>query len=596
MKKKLLTMLFLLIVLIFFIQLNTFAVIVSTDREVESGSGEVSVTLTSNQPLGGYQIDLVDTGGLTLVSADGAGGEVSIDNKRITNSSSSGLTTLGSFTFKVPTVNIDTTYNVRFSITAMDTPDMAEIPDESNTAVIRVKAQTTTPDPEPTPDPGPAKSSDTSLASLYIAPFTFPISKASSGIYDITVDNSLESVTITATPNDSNATIASGNGTYNLEEGTNRFAVVVRAEDGSEESHSIRIIRKTAGTIDETTPPNVIDETNDPNNNDDNENKEDENTDDENAGGLGLSNLVITGLELNPTFDANVYEYKVEFSEDLDTLEVIATANQENAKVEIVGNNNLQIGENLITIIVTSEDGETTVNYQITVIKNEPEAMAASTTDENTTKSQELKSQVGKIILIAVAAIVAVIIIGIIVIINTRKKAENDFGNIEDTPKNKVKKGDFKVAVDEEESYRELEKLSNIHNNSNKNNIFDTKNTTETTTDKVEMNVEETSNQNEATNTGIFENNNTNTSSSNTIKNDIFGSKNIENSTNVETSANTKIENNIFGNTKLEENKSNDVFTSSNGNTTKPTVSDIWDNDDNTDNRGGRSSKGKRFK
>lgn len=595
MKKKLLTMVFLLIVLVFFIQLNTFAVIVSTDREVESGSGEVSVTLTSNQPLGSYQVDLVDTGGLTLTGA--SGGRVSDNNKMVTNSSDSGLTTLATFTFQVPTVSTDTTYNVRFSITAMDTPDLEALPDESNTAVIRVKAQATTPDPEPepTPDPEPSLSSDTSLASLSISPFGV-IGIASSGIYDITVDNSLESVTITGVANDPGATIISGNGTYNLEEGTNRFAVVVRAEDGSEESHSIRIIRKTAGTIDETTPPNVIDETNDPNNNEE-ENNEDENTDEENTGGLGLSNLVITGLELNPTFATDVYEYKAEFAEDLDTLEVIATANQENANVEIVGNSNLQIGENLITIIVTSEDGETTVNYQITVTKNEPEAMAASTTDENTTKSQELKSQVGKIILIAVAAIVAVIIIGIIVIINTRKKAENDFGNIEDTPKNKVKKGDFKVAVDEEESYRELEKLSNIHNNSNKNNIFDTKNTTETTTDKVEMNVEEPSDKNEATNSGIFGNNNMNMSSNSNIeKNDIFGSKNIENSTNVETSANTKIENNIFGNTKLEENKSNDVFTSSNGNTTKPTVSDIWDNDDNLDNRGGRSSKGKRFK
>ena len=538
---------------------ETFDVTVSVS-ENEASKATLSV---SNGSLSETDIDLMSTYSASITCTAGESGQVVIN--------ASGLV-------------------------ANYTPPESE---EQQTASLTVNIENATPEPEPepepTPDPEPSLSSDTSLASLSISPFGV-IEIASSGIYDITVDNSLESVTITGVANDPGATIISGNGTFNLEEGTNRFAVVVRALDGSEESHSIRIIRKTAGTIDETTPPNVIDETNDPNNNDDNENKEDENTDDENAGGLGLSNLVITGLELNPTFDANVYEYKVEFSEDLDTLEVIATANQENAKVEIVGNNNLQIGENLITIIVTSEDGETTANYQITVIKNEPEAMAASTTDENTTKSQELKSQVGKIILIAVAAIVAVIIIGIIVIINTRKRAENDFGNIEDTPKSKVKKGDFKVAVNEEESYRELEKLSNIHNNNNKNNIFDTKNTTETTTDKVEMNVEETSNQNEATNTGIFENNNTNTSSSNTIKNDIFGSKNIENSTNIETTADTKKENNIFGNTKSEGNKSNDVFTSSNGNTTKPTVSDVWDNDDSTDNRGGRSSKGKRFK
>ena len=474
----------------------------------------------------------------------------------------------------------------------------------NKTLNIEVKPKETTPepDPEPTPDPEPSLSSDTSLASLSISPFGV-IGIASSGIYDITVDNSLESVTITGVANDPGATIISGNGTFNLEEGTNRFAVVVRAPDGSEESHSIRIIRKTAGTIDETTPPNVIDETNDPNNNEE-ENNEDENTDEENAGGLGLSNLVITGLELNPTFATDVYEYKAEFSEDLDTLEVIATANQENAKVEIVGNTNLQIGENLITVIVTSEDGETTMNYQITVTKHEPETVAASTTDETPTANQELKNQVGKIILIAVAAIIAVIIIGIIVIINTRKRAENDFGNTDDTLSKKVKKGDFRVAVDEDESYKELEKLSNIHNN--KNGIFDTKSSTLNTENNIETSNIAESNENKEEisssesireNTGIFGEKTNNKVNDDIEKNNIFGNSNIgnsENITNIETQESPK-GNDIFGNTNKQENKYNDVFTNNNENPAKPSISDIWDNDD-TDNRGGRSSKGKRFK
>ena len=53
------------------------------------------------------------------------------------------------------------------------------------------------------------------------------------------------------------------------------------------------------------------------------------------------------------------------------------------------------------------------------------------------------------------------------VILNTKKDSENENRN------NKVRKtpskNDFRIAVDEEESYRELEKLSNIHA---KNNIF----------------------------------------------------------------------------------------------------------------------------
>lgn len=592
MKTKLSTIVLIFITCMFLLQLNSFAVIVSTDKEVNSGSGEVTVTVTSKQALGAYTLTLTDTAGLTITNA--SGGQVSADKKIITNSSDSGLTTLGTFTFKVPTVESDTTYNVKFSVTGMETPDLESIPNETNTAVIKVKGTSKpTPEPEPTPDPEPSKSSDTSLASLSISPFG-KINKASSGIYDITVDNSLESVTITGVANDSGATIVSGNGTYNLEEGTNRFAVVVRAEDGSEESHTIRIIRKTAGTVDETTPPNVIDETNDPNNKDNEENKEDENKEDENVNEFGLSNLVITGLELNPTFASNVYEYKTEFSEDIDTLEVIATANQENAKVEIVGNSNLQIGENLITVIVTSEDGETTINYQITVTKHEPETVATSTTDENTTTNQALKNQVGKIILIAVAAIVAVILIGIIVIINTRKRAENDFADMEDTPSEKVRKGDFKVAVDEDESYKELEKLSNIHNN--KNSIFDTQNVVEDS-EEISENVnenefEEILDNNSEENTGIFGENINNKVNTTSEQNNIFTNKNT---TSVEKSTEMSKQNDIFGNTKTEENKHNDIFTNNNTNPTKPSVSDIWDNND-TDNKGGRSSKGKRFK
>lgn len=466
MRKKLLTILVIIIGCIFALQLNTFAVIVSTDKEVASGSGEVTVTVTSNKALGAYTLKLTNTGGLTLVSA--SGGQVSSDKKTITNSSDSGLTTLGSFTFQVPTVSSDTTYNVKFSITGMETPDLETVPDESNTAVVKVKGSNPTPTPEPTPDPTPTKSSDTSLKSLSISPFG-KINKASSGIYDITVENSLEKVTISAVPNHSNAKVTSGNGEFSLEEGTNNFKVVVKAEDGTEGTHKIRIIRKAAETTEPISPPNVIDE-----------NKEEEKPEEDKNDELGLTNLVVTGIELNPKFSADVYEYKAEFSEDIDTLEILATPNIEGATVEIVGNSNLKIGENLITIMVKSKDGETTKTYQIMVNKNEPEVVAPTAEDGNTAatsgnKDQELKSKIGKIILIAAAAVIAVILLGIIAIVNTKKKSNESV-----SPKAKKEtfnKNDFRVAVNEEESYKELEKLSNIHN---RKNIFENAESDET--------------------------------------------------------------------------------------------------------------------
>ena len=54
---------------------------------------------------------------------------------------------------------------------------------------------------------------------------------------------------------------------------------------------------------------------------------------------------------------------------EIDKLDIKATANDEKATVEIIGNNELVDGENLLTIIVKSEDGKETVTYTITVNK-----------------------------------------------------------------------------------------------------------------------------------------------------------------------------------------------------------------------------------
>lgn len=325
--------------------------------------------------------------------------------------------------------------------------------------------------PEPNEPSAPAKSADSSLKSLSISPFG-EIKKASSGIYDITVENSLEKVTIKAILNDSKASIVSGNGDFSLEEGTNNFKVVVKAEDGTSTTHRIRIIRKTAEKAEPISPPNVIDET-----------KEETPKEEESQEELGIKNLVITGIELNPKFSIDVYDYKAEFSENSDTLEIIATPSIEGATVEIVGNTGLKIGENLITLIVKSADGNTTKTYQITVTKNEPETIATSVDGENANNllkdkgEQELKSKIGKIILIAAAAVILVILIGIIAIANT-KKNENYFDDIDrkKNKKNNLNKNDFRVAVNEEESYKELEKLSNIHS---KQNVFEDKSSEE---------------------------------------------------------------------------------------------------------------------
>ena len=156
----------------------------------------------------------------------------------------------------------------------------------------------------------------------------------------------------------------------------------------------------------------------------------------------------------------------------MDMIEVIATATEEDAEVEVAGDSNLKVGENLVTIIVKSKDGEITKTYQIIVTKNEPEAVAVGTADadnvSNTigtdlTKNQELKEGIGKIVIIAVGAVAAVIVLGIIVIVYTKNKDNDDYEKKTDDKKEKIGKDAFVVAVDEEESYRvALRKINSI--------------------------------------------------------------------------------------------------------------------------------------
>lgn len=164
----------------------------------------------------------------------------------------------------------------------------------------------------------------------------------------------------------------------------------------------------------------------------------------ENTTVLGLSNLIIRNLEFE-NFSPSIYEYAVEFK-DLDKLDIVATANEEGATVEIIGNENLVKGENIITIIVTSEDGTKTATYQIKATK-----LA-------TVAQEETKQINGKSILIS--ALIAVVVL-IIIIILVSKYAKKDNGidyvyndNLES------KKDDVEVAKEiTPEKIKEVEEL-----------------------------------------------------------------------------------------------------------------------------------------
>lgn len=218
----------------------------------------------------------------------------------------------------------------------------------------------------------PAKSSDKALKTLEITPEGLdPEFDPETTTYTLTVGPDVEKLDIKAAPNDENAKVEiTGNDA--LQPGDNVVKITVTAQDETTRIYNINV--KKQETVE-----------------------------------LGLASIKINGYTLSPKFSTSVYEYKVNVLDPSVTkLDISAEANNEDAKVEISGNSNLQNGENTIVITVTSQDGTEKVVYQIYVNKS---SMAGTTNYKD-----------NMALYIGVGVIALVIIIIIIIIIKSRKK------------------------------------------------------------------------------------------------------------------------------------------------------------------------------
>ncbi len=83
--------------------------------------------------------------------------------------------------------------------------------------------------------------------------------------------------------------------------------------------------------------------------------------------GVKLTSLSIKGAELSPEFESSKYYYNAQLKSDKDftDVDVEAVSNVDGASIEVLGNKSLEVGDNLITIIVSS--GSNTTVYQVLV-------------------------------------------------------------------------------------------------------------------------------------------------------------------------------------------------------------------------------------
>lgn len=132
-----------------------------------------------------------------------------------------------------------------------------------------------------------------------------------------------------------------------------------------------------------------------------------------------LSELKIDGFDLKPDFQKDILEYELNV-EDKAELNVTAKASSDNTIVEIAGNNNLQIGENYITITLKGQDDKEIVTYKIKVNNQKSELTLAN---EQILKLQQQNTKL-KIICFALA--IAVILVSVVLIIKIVKHVNKE--------------------------------------------------------------------------------------------------------------------------------------------------------------------------
>jgi uncharacterized protein YjdB len=82
-----------------------------------------------------------------------------------------------------------------------------------------------------------------------------------------------------------------------------------------------------------------------------------------------LSALTVSVGDLSPAFDADIYSYTVNVEYSVDSINISATADLQDATVSGTGDKPLKVGSNKFEIVVLAEDGTTVKTYYIEVIR-----------------------------------------------------------------------------------------------------------------------------------------------------------------------------------------------------------------------------------
>ncbi|WP_282936883.1 cadherin-like beta sandwich domain-containing protein [Paenibacillus sp. RC67] len=204
------------------------------------------------------------------------------------------------------------------------------------------------------------------LSPAFASGTTAYTSSVASGVSSITVTASVYDKNATMTVNGNSVTSGQASGPINLQVGSNPITIVVTAQDGLTKTYSVTVNRLQAANTN-----------------------------------ADLSSLTLSNAILSPAFASGTTAYTSSVASGLSSITVSASVYDKNATMTVNGNSvtsgqasgpiNLQIGNNIINIVVTAQDG-TTKTYNVTVTRvpssssSRPSSGGSSVTTPSDTK------------------------------------------------------------------------------------------------------------------------------------------------------------------------------------------------------------------
>ena len=158
--------------------------------------------------------------------------------------------------------------------------------------------------------------------------------KVNLGAYRVTVPNEIGEVEVLATVEADTSSVV-GTGEKILSTGTNKYSLIVTAEDGSIETYQLEITREK-------------------NNN------------------TNLTSITVKNenkiYELDPVFDKDTLEYKITVEEGITSVDITATTEVDTTTYKLLQNGSIKVGENTKQVMTIAENGETKT-YNIKIIR-----------------------------------------------------------------------------------------------------------------------------------------------------------------------------------------------------------------------------------